>query len=492
MQKFQKLVVAAGVALAALCCATPSFAQSGAYEDASGSKVNGTRPRPQAAAPNPDKPVQVAEEDRKRGMKEAPAVVARYGIPCKVTDARYVGGAKKQAGDKTVQGNAYEVACESNQGFFLTAFKDDSTAPALNCNMAETLHVTDKNVPLCALQGNRINHYWLTPLAKTKTPDCNVGKARWIGANAAGDKQMYELLCKTGVSGIYGIPEFKAADQTVSFINCLRTENTPLACTLSPRAETLKRLTPQAGEAKDGCAVSDMRYIGGKDGKNYYEVGCAPEPGFIMVLDNDDAFLSMAGCDRAEALGGCRFTDVAAVKAANQAKAEANRTAYAAALAKAAIDCSGDRFLKFGSQADTGRDVVEFKCPEQPNGLLALIPAAKPEAQFERYDCFSARMMELPCQLTTEADLLVRVKEIAKASKQINADCDVATVRYAFMSPSGVIVTELACVNKRGYIAVLDAKRTVFSPAVPCQVAATSDKVPEKCTLPGNGANTAP
>jgi hypothetical protein len=60
------------------------------------------------------------------------------------------------------------------------------------------------------------------------------------------------------------------------------------------------------------------------------------------------------------------------------------------------------------------------------------------------------------------------------------------------MSPSGVIVTELACVNKRGYIAVLDAKRTVFSPAVPCQVAATSDKVPEKCTLPGNGANTAP
>ncbi|WP_443750573.1 hypothetical protein [Asticcacaulis solisilvae] len=475
-------------AVLALVVTLPAHAQQ---TDAVGNDVKtGRPPAPQSTKPVAARPAPVTEDDIKRGAKEAPAVVAAAKVPCEITEARYVADASAQRDGKTVKGKAYEVACSTNQGFFLIAFQDGKT-DVTNCNKAEALHAKDPANPLCALKGNRINHYWLTPLAKTVTPDCNVGKARWIAPNAAGDKVFYELLCKTGFSGIYAIANYDAADQTVGYMNCLKVEGTPLKCELSDHAKAVEQLTPLAQDSKDDCTVSDMRYLGGAKDRDYYEVGCATPPGFVIVLDAKGDVQGAVGCDKAVAIGGCKFTDVAAVKAEAHAKAEANRTAYAAALDKAGIDCSGDTFVRIGAQADTGRDVIEFKCPEQPNGLIAFVPAAKPDAQFESFDCFTARMKELPCKLTTEADLLARVKVIAKASKGVNPDCDVETARYAFMTGDGRLITELACVNKRGYIAVLDAKRTVFSPAVPCDVAAKSEKVPEKCTIPGNGSNTA-
>ncbi len=475
-------------AVLALVATLPAHAQT----DAAGNDIKGGPPpaRPKTDKPAAPRAAPVTEDDIKRGAKEAPAVVAAAQVPCEITEARYVADASATHDGKPVKGKAYEVSCGSNQGFFLIAFQDGKT-DVTNCNKAEAMHAQNPANPLCALKGNRINHYWLIPLAKSVTPDCNVAKARWITPNATGDKVFYELLCRTGVSGIYAIPNYDAADKTIGYMNCLKTEGTPLKCQLSDRTETVKLLTPVAEGAKDDCTVSDLRYIGTAKDKDYYEVGCAPAPGFVMVLDDKDALLAAIGCDKAVAIGGCKFTDVAAVKAEQHAKAEANRTAYAAALDKADVDCSGDTFLRIGAQADSGRDVVEFKCPEQPNGLMAFVPAAKPDAAFESFDCFTARMRELPCKLTTEADLLARVKVIAKASKGVNPDCDVEAVRYAFMTGDGRLIAELACVNKRGYIAVLDVKRTVFSPAVPCDVAAKSDKVPEKCTIPGNGTNTA-
>ncbi len=476
-------------ALLALAAALPARAQ---MTDAAGNTIRGGPPpaAPKSDKPAAPRPAPVTDDDIRRGMKEAPAVVAAAKVPCEIVDARYVADASASHDGKTVKGKAYEVACSTNQGFFLIAFQDGKT-DVTNCNKAEALHAQNPANPLCALKGNRINHYWLTPLAKTVTPDCNVGKARWIAPNSAGDKVFYELLCKTGVSGIYAIPNYDAADQTVGYMNCLKVEGTPLKCELSDRARTVEALTPTAEDAKDGCTVSDMRYIGSARAQDYYEVGCATPPGFVMVLDDKGQFQGAVGCDKAAAIGGCKFTDMAAVTAEAHARAEANRTKYAAALDKAGIDCSGDTFARIGAQTDTGRDVVEFKCPEQPNGLMAFVPAAKPDAPFESFDCFTARMKALPCKLTTEEDLLARLKVIARASKSINPDCELDTARYAFMTGDGRLITELACINKRGYIAVLDAKRTVFSPAVPCDVAAKSEKVPEKCTIPGNGTNTA-
>ena len=173
------------------------------------------------------------------------------------------------------------------------------------------------------------------------------------------------------------------------------------------------------------------------------------------------------------------------------AQSDPNHDAYVAALAKAQIACVFDQAAHIGKDNATGRDVIEFHCPEQPNGLIAMLPDATSNAPSESFDCFAGHVMKLDCRLTDDAALLTTLKTAARASPQVNADCDLTQVRYGFMAKSGAIVMELACANKRGYIAVLNAARTGFNPAVPCDVAAKSDKVPEKCQIDGNGTNTA-
>jgi hypothetical protein len=172
-------------------------------------------------------------------------------------------------------------------------------------------------------------------------------------------------------------------------------------------------------------------------------------------------------------------------------QADTRHDAYAAALAKAQVACTFDQAAHIGADTATGRDVVEFHCAEKPNGLVAMIPGATSNAPFESFDCFSSHVMKLSCRLTSDETLLTHLKTAAKASPQIKPDCDLAQVRYGFMTKTDAIVMELACVNKRGYIAVLNAARTGFNPAVSCDAAAKSDKVPEKCQIDGNGTNTA-
>lgn len=434
---------------------------------------------------------------RARGMADAPAIIAGMKLSCELADARYVGPADAKRDGKTVKGDSYEVACKSLQGFFLVRYKDGGFEQPVNCNMAEAIREKNKTYPACSLPGNRINHYWLTPYAKTRTPDCAVADARWIDEDAKHEGEFYELTCKNGTGAIYNIPHADKADQTVGLMSCLQTDGTPLACKLTDHAAAVKALASAAKAARGDCELSDARYIGGKGGLSYYEAACATPPGFIMALDAQQKIAATFGCDKAEAIGGCKFTDAATAKAAAaaqtakaEAKDDAQKDAYAAALQQAQVACDFDQYAKLGTDTETGRDVVEFHCAQKPNGLLAFLPGKASGATFEAYDCLAAHVLKLTCRFTSDETLLANLKAAAKASPQVNADCDLAQVRYGFMAKSGAIVMELACVNKRGYIAVLNAARTGFNPAVPCDVAAKSDKVPEKCAIAGNGANT--
>jgi hypothetical protein len=440
---------------------------------------------------------------RTRGMAEAPAIIDGMKLSCELADARYVGPADSQRDGKTIKGDSYEVACKSLKGYFLVRYKDGSFEAPVNCNMAEAIHEKNKAYPACSLPGNRINHYWLTPYAKARTPNCTVGDARWIDEDAKKEGEFYELSCKDGTGGIYNIPHADKADQSVGFMNCLQTEGTVLACKLSDHAAAVKTLAPMAKSARADCDLSDARYIGAKGDLNFFEAACATLPGFIMALDPQDKVAGVFGCDKAAAIGGCKFTDAATARAAAPAQAtakaaalkdaqkDAQKEAYAAALQQAQVACNFDQYARVGTDTATGRDVVEFHCPERPNGLLAMIPGKASGSGFEAFDCMAAHILKVACRFTDDATLLASLNTAAKASPQIKPDCDLAQVRYAFASKTGAIVMELACVNRRGYIAVLNPARTGFNPAVPCDVAAKSDKVPEKCTIPGNGSNTA-
>ena len=215
---------------------------------------------------------------RARGMADAPAIIAGMKLSCELADARYVGPADAKRDGKTVKGDSYEVACKSLQGFFLVRYKDGGFEQPVNCNMAEAIREKNKTYPACSLPGNRINHYWLTPYAKTRTPDCAVADARWIDEDAKHEGEFYELTCKNGTGAVYNIPHADKADQSVGLMSCLQTDGTPLACKRADHAAAVKALAPAAKAARGDCDLSDARYIGGKDGLSYYEAACATPP----------------------------------------------------------------------------------------------------------------------------------------------------------------------------------------------------------------------
>jgi hypothetical protein len=52
-----------------------------------------------------------------------------------------------------------------------------------------------------------------------------------------------------------------------------------------------------------------------------------------------------------------------------------------------------------GKETHRGRHVVEFKCPEQPKGLVALIPWGNNPNPFQTVDCPTATKAGMVCKL---------------------------------------------------------------------------------------------
>jgi hypothetical protein len=48
------------------------------------------------------------------------------------------------------------------------------------------------------------------------------------------------------------------------------------------------------------------------------------------------------------------------------------------------------------------RYVVEFQCPQSPNGLVAFVPLEGNTHQFETLDCAAAGELGIACQLATK------------------------------------------------------------------------------------------
>jgi hypothetical protein len=59
-------------------------------------------------------------------------------------------------------------------------------------------------------------------------------------------------------------------------------------------------------------------------------------------------------------------------------------------LAQHKVACTVQEVRSIGRENVKKRHVVEFKCPEQPGGLVAFIPLEETSAPFETMDCASA------------------------------------------------------------------------------------------------------
>lgn len=431
-----------------------------------------------AAPPKIDPKVQA------QAMTDAPSLISAAHVQCDPSDAYIQGQADQQKDGKKVKLSIYEIACKAGPGFIAVAASPTEVTQTINCLLAESANKKQGTGAVCILPENQPSYKWLTPVVKTYLPQCDVNNARYIGSSNETKIDRYEVGCANGLGGLVDYPQM-GSTASVSFLNCVVVEGSASACQFTSQDAINASLKPLAAKADAQCQVNNVRFVGAAKDSNglFYEFGCSNKPGFIVMTDGHNAFQREVSCAEAAGLGGCKFTDTTA------AVADA-KSGYTSQLKAAGYTCTVQDFNILGSQPDTKRDFIEFKCPEKPWGLIGFVPQTGSKGSIDLHDCFLAQTTRHQCSLITEAQLNAQMDKLIKAAEP-GKNCDVSQVRYIgeLESEANGIMVEVACVNKRGYLVGLSPDRTKLEDPTPCKLA-KAHGLQQECTIPGNGTYT--
>lgn len=420
-------------------------------------------------------------------MEIAPQIVATAKINCEPVNAARLGATEYEKDDKTkVKGSLYEIACKTGPGFIVTAITPTEVYQPFTCTLAAKIQATKATSIVCTLPENQPHYKWLTPVVQPFLPGCEVSDARVIGSTTQAPLiDRYEVGCGTKAGGLI---DYAQLGQTASteYRSCLTTDGTSSACTFTTKEQLVETMKPLAAQADAKCQVNNVRFVGtSNEGASFfYEFGCTNQPGFMVRTTTTDQFERVVACSAAAGLGGCTFTTAEAASAGASGD-------YASLLKGAGYTCTVKEFNVVGTQESTKRDYVEFKCPEQPWGLIGFVPQAGSTAGVSVMDCFQVKARNRTCTLTTDDMLKAQVDKLIKV-REPNKNCDVKEVRWIGES-EGVengMIAEIACVNKRGYIAVISGDRKSIVDSTPCRIA-KSRGGEQQCTIAGNGTYAA-
>ncbi len=465
-QRAQTLTIALGLAIIA-CAGTQT-----AY--AADNKV---------APPVPAGEFKIDPAVQAKSMTDIPAIIALAKADCVPADAYLLGGTEFAKADGTkVKGQLYEVACKTGPGFIVTSVSPTEVGQAFTCSLAAKLALKNPGSIECVLPENKPHYAWLNPIVQPYLPGCQISNARVIGSTSVAPLiDRYEVGCGTQAGGVIDYAQLGAKAPT-EFKSCLVVDGTSSACEFTTKDQMAAVLKPIAAAADKDCQVNNTRFVGvtkENDGM-FYEFGCANKAGFIVLTKLDNTFQRNIPCASAAGLGGCKFTD------AGVAAADAKGT-YAAQLAKGGFPCTVEDFNVVGTQEQTKRDYIEFKCKEQPWGLIGFVPQPGSTSTLRMNDCFIDQTNRKSCTLVAEPTLRAQLDKLIKVA-QPGKECNISDVRYIGESDGieGAVILEIACANKRGYIAILSAKRDKLTDSVPCKIA-KSHGDPVQCTIAGNG-----
>ncbi|ESQ83385.1 hypothetical protein AEAC466_14140 [Asticcacaulis sp. AC466] len=441
------------------------------------------------AAPKKAEPVAATGEFKidpavqAKSMTEIGPIIALGKINCEPVDAYLVGGTEFEKDGAKVKGQLYEVACKTGPGFIITSVSPTEVGQAFTCSLAAKLQETRKESILCVLPENKPHYKWLQTVVQPYIPGCEINNARVIGSTSSGALiDRYEVGC-TGRAG--GIVDYAQLGQTAptEFKSCILLEGSNSACQYTTKDQMMEPLKAVAKVADADCQVNNARFVGvntAGDGY-YYEFGCANKAGFIVATKTDNTVDRIVPCAAAAGLGGCKFTDTGAAMA--DAKGE-----YSTQLTKGGFPCTVEDYNVVGTQEQTKRDYIEFKCQQQPWGLIGFVPQPGSTSSLKLSDCFvEATSVRKGCTLTTTEVLNAQIDKLIKVA-QPGKDCDVGEVRYIGQSDSNenAVLIEVACKNKRGYIGALSPDRKKLIDTVPCKIA-KAHKDPLQCEIKDNG-----
>jgi hypothetical protein len=156
------------------------------------------------------------------------------------------------------------------------------------------------------------------------------------------------------------------------------------------------RLLTGAGVA---CNVSQFKWFGVDEAVNteINELACEGGTGYLLhvALPGSKSAPSAMNCVEAGTKSiECKLTKVFV---------KPNIKTFKDYLAKTSVDCKVDDYAQInviGRESIKQRYIIEFKCAQQPKGLVALIPLHDNIHPFETIDCAAAKQRGMVCKLT--------------------------------------------------------------------------------------------
>jgi hypothetical protein len=415
-----------------------------------------------------EEPGAVTEAQRKQGMAEAPAVVQAAGLPCQVTDARFVG--KTEDKKAKTSSSYYEVACQQGMGFVLQA--PSGAAPtAFTCIEADFPADGSKPSLSCMLPANADPKAALTPMMAKAGVTCTPEKVRGIGQSKTAT--YIEAACQGGAGYVVVASAPFDTGKAPQVQNCLAFDDGGgnIKCTLTDHATRLAIVDTYAAAAKNGCTVKDRRFVGqSQDGSSFFEASCQDGKGYIYKINNAGALATTYECAKASGiLGGCQLTDAR--------EAESSQAALYTKLAKnAGSNCDVAKYALFPMKGNT--EVVELACKDG-SARVGLFPAT---GKGDVLDCGHALVAGYKCGLG-KADYGPLTEDLKKNGQ---SSCVVADARLAAKTTKGTTLLEVTCADGyRGYMIEYKTEPTVTA------VAATGCAFSADCKMQGNTAATA-
>lgn len=381
----------------------------------------------QQAAPNP-------EQQRTKGMADAPAALQAAGLRCTLADASHLGDSNDPE-TKTVN-SIYEVACSDGPGYILILKADKTLKAGYECLQlrdAKAANPTpDPNALACKLSANADPLPGLAKQLGPLVPGCTVDQARWLGLTGGGQQNLYEVGCNGRPGALVKTTAPGAASAAAPEVTpCLLVrDGGNLKCELTSAEEgaaVLQTLANQAG--RNACKVSDSRYVGSSTSgtkEDFFELKCADGAGFMVVADTaSGGYKRLIECSRAQQVGGgCTLTD--AVEAQNQ-----EASLYKGLATKAGFDCDVSKYNAIGvEQTGAKRELIELQCNNQPESVVAFFPTnpAAGGAQFAECTKVGAINSNLRCSLTKPETIYARLgRDVASKGKT----CQVTGYRAA-------------------------------------------------------------
>lgn len=215
----------------------------------------------------------------------------------------------------------------------------------------------------------------------------------------------FETACKNGV-GYFLVEQ---APEPVYGFSCFAAEATRAADTASGNPPSPSCSLPANADVKamaatilkglgNTCGVSKVHTIGEEHSSRseLTEVACASGTGFVIATP-------LPGSTRPISAQTCIDAYRSGIRCAmsSTGKPIVTEQTFKDALAQHHVPCTVEALHSIGRETVKQRHIVEFRCKEQPSGLVAFIPLEGANAPFETMDCATAgSRARIICTLT--------------------------------------------------------------------------------------------